>query len=74
MPVAVAIVLVAGAAGPLVSRLGIKPVLLAGLTVFAGALLWLAALPTQGSFTGHLPSLSLSLSLSPSAWASRSFR
>jgi EmrB/QacA subfamily drug resistance transporter len=60
LPLAVGIILAAGAASSAVTRLGFKPVLITGLLLIAGALLWLSQLPAHGgSFTGDLlgPSL-----------------
>ena len=51
LPLAVGIILSAGLASQLVTRLGFKPPLIAGLLLIAGALAWFAQVPgTGGSF------------------------
>jgi EmrB/QacA subfamily drug resistance transporter len=60
LPLAVGIILSAGLASQLVTRLGFKPPLIAGLLLIAGALAWFAQVPgTGGSFGSDLlgPSL-----------------
>jgi predicted MFS family arabinose efflux permease len=60
LPLAVGIILSAGLASQLVTRLGFKPPLIAGLLLIAGALAWFAQVPgTGGSFTSDVlgPSL-----------------
>jgi EmrB/QacA subfamily drug resistance transporter len=59
LPLAGSIILAAGIASQLVTRIGFKPVLLAGLVLIAGGLLWFAQVPTNGSFAADLlgPSL-----------------
>jgi EmrB/QacA subfamily drug resistance transporter len=65
LPLAGTIVLAAGVVSPLVTRLGSKPVLLAGLVLFAGGMGWFARMPAQGSFASDLlgPSLLVGLGL-----------
>jgi EmrB/QacA subfamily drug resistance transporter len=60
LPLAVGIILSAGAASQLVTRFGFKPPLIAGLLLIAGALLWFSQVPsTGGSYTADIlgPSL-----------------
>ncbi len=48
LPLAVGIILSAGAASVLVTRVGFKPTLIAGLLMIAGALLWFSRVPAPG--------------------------
>jgi len=48
LPLAVGIILSAGAASQLVTRLGFKPPLIAGLLLIAGGLLWFSQVPSTG--------------------------
>jgi EmrB/QacA subfamily drug resistance transporter len=48
LPLAVGIILAAGAASQLTTRIGFKPTLIAGLLFIAGALLWFSRVPTPG--------------------------
>jgi EmrB/QacA subfamily drug resistance transporter len=60
LPLAVGIILAAGAASTMVTRIGFKPVLISGLLLIAAALLWFSRVPaTGGSFLADLlgPSL-----------------
>ncbi|MDQ6816849.1 MAG: MFS transporter, partial [Actinomycetota bacterium] len=60
LPLAVGIIISAGAASQLVTRVGFKPPLIAGLLLVAGALLWFSQVPaTGGSFAADIlgPSL-----------------
>jgi EmrB/QacA subfamily drug resistance transporter len=59
LPLAGSIILSAGIASQLVTRMGFKPVLLAGLALIAGGLVWFAQVPVSGSFASDLlgPSL-----------------
>ncbi|MGI8572231.1 MAG: MFS transporter [Solirubrobacteraceae bacterium] len=60
LPLAIGIILSAGAASQLVTRVGFKPPLIAGLLLVAGALLWFSQVPaTGGSFAADIlgPSL-----------------
>ncbi len=60
LPLAVGIIVSAGAASQLVTRLGFKPPLIAGLLLIAGGLLWFSQVPaTGGSFAADIlgPSL-----------------
>ena len=50
LPLAFAIIFSAGAASALVTRVGFKPVLAAGLTLIAGGLLWFSRVSPHGSF------------------------
>ena len=54
LPLALAIIGSAGAASVLVTKMGFKKVLLAGLTLIAIALLWLGQVPTNGSYVSDL--------------------
>jgi len=60
LPLAIGIIVAAGAASAAVTRLGFKPVLVTGLLLIAGALLWFSRVPAHGgSFAGNVlgPSL-----------------
>ena len=65
LPLAAGIVLAAGIASPLVARIGTRQVLLVGLTLFAGGLVWFAQLPVHGSYLPDIlgPSLLIALGL-----------
>jgi EmrB/QacA subfamily drug resistance transporter len=65
LPLAVGIILAAGLASPLVAHLGVRRVLIAGLALFAGGLVWFARLPVHGSYLADLlgPSLLIALGL-----------
>jgi MFS family permease len=54
LPLAVVLVAVAGAAGPLTERMGPKPVLLSGLTLFTVGVAWLSRIPVRGSYVANL--------------------
>jgi len=55
LPLAVAIILSAGAASVAVTRFGFKPVLLTGLLFVAGGLYWFSRVPgTGGTFAGDI--------------------
>jgi EmrB/QacA subfamily drug resistance transporter len=54
LPLAVVLVAVAGAAGPLTERMGPKPVLLSGLAVFSAGVAWLSRIPVRGSYLVNL--------------------
>jgi predicted MFS family arabinose efflux permease len=59
LPLSVAIIFSAAAASGLVTRVGFKPTLIAGLLLVAGGLLWFAQVPAGGSFAADVlgPSL-----------------
>lgn len=59
LPLAGSTVLAAGRAGPVAGKVGIKPVLLAGLGLFTGGLLWFSRISVGGSFLADVlgPSL-----------------
>ena len=65
LPLAAGIVLAAATAAPLVARLGLRRVLIGGLALFAGGLVWFAQLPAHGSYLADLlgPSLLIALGL-----------
>jgi EmrB/QacA subfamily drug resistance transporter len=54
LPLAGAIILSAGAASVLVTKLGFKPVLIAGMALVTVALLWFAQVPVNGSYLSDL--------------------
>ncbi|TMK40909.1 MAG: MFS transporter [Actinobacteria bacterium] len=54
LPLAGTIVLSAGIASQLVTRLGFKPVLMAGMALVAAGLVWFAQVSTHGSYAGDL--------------------
>jgi EmrB/QacA subfamily drug resistance transporter len=59
LPLAGTIIVSAGVASQLVTKLGFKPVLLAGMALIAVGLIWFAQVPTHGSFAANIlgPSL-----------------
>lgn len=65
LPLAGALVVVAGVVPPLVARLGIRPVLAGSLGLLAGGLGWLAAAPVDAQFLVHVlgPSLLIGIGL-----------
>jgi EmrB/QacA subfamily drug resistance transporter len=65
LPLAVGIIVAAGLASPLVARVGIRAVLLAGLALFAAGLVWFAQLPVNGTYLADVlgPSLLIALGL-----------
>ncbi|HEY2656803.1 MAG TPA: MFS transporter [Solirubrobacteraceae bacterium] len=54
LPLAIVLVAVAGAAGPLTERIGPKPVLLSGLALFTVGVAWLSRVPLHGSYVADL--------------------
>ncbi|WP_407361495.1 DHA2 family efflux MFS transporter permease subunit [Microbacterium sp. LBN7] len=54
LPLAGALVLVAGAVPSLIGRLGVRSVLIGSLLVLAGGLVWLAAAPADAEFVAQL--------------------
>ena len=50
LPLALSIIVAAGAAGALVTRIGFKPVLIAGMVLVAAALAWFTQVSADGSF------------------------
>ncbi|MGI9097199.1 MAG: MFS transporter [Solirubrobacteraceae bacterium] len=54
LPLALAIIASAGVASQLVTKLGFKPVLVAGLVLIAIGLLWFSQVPVDGSYVGDL--------------------
>jgi EmrB/QacA subfamily drug resistance transporter len=65
LPLAGVLVLAAGVVSPLVTRLGSKPVTLAGLVLFAGGLAWFSRMPADADFVADLlgPSLVVAVGL-----------
>jgi predicted MFS family arabinose efflux permease len=53
LPLAVGIIISAGAASALVTRLGFKPILITGLLLVAGGLLWFSRVHTPGGSYVH---------------------
>jgi EmrB/QacA subfamily drug resistance transporter len=54
LPLAIAIIISAGIASQLVTKLGFKPILIAGLALITVALLWFAQVPVDGAYVTHL--------------------
>jgi EmrB/QacA subfamily drug resistance transporter len=54
LPLALAIIASAGGASVLVTKLGFKPVLIAGMALIAIALVWFAQVPVQGDYVTDL--------------------
>ncbi len=54
LPLAVTIIIAAGIASVLVTRIGFKPVLAAGMLLIAGGLLWFGQISAGGSFLSDL--------------------
>jgi len=65
LPLAVGIIITAGLASGLTSRIGAKPVLIAGLVAIAGGMVCSAKLPVHGSYSSDVlgPSLIVALGL-----------
>jgi EmrB/QacA subfamily drug resistance transporter len=65
LPLAGTIIVAAGVASQLVTRIGFKPVLLGGMALIAVGLVWFAQVPTDGSFASNLlgPSIVAALGL-----------
>src|SRR5215218_8781590 len=65
LPLAVGIILTAGASAPLVTRFGFKPVLVSGLLISAAGLVWFSQVDVDGSFVGDIlfPSLLAAIGL-----------
>jgi EmrB/QacA subfamily drug resistance transporter len=65
LPLAGTLVVAAGLAGPLAEKVGIRPLLLGGLALFAGGMAWFARLPVDGAFLADVlgPSLLVGLGL-----------
>jgi predicted MFS family arabinose efflux permease len=54
LPLALAIIISAGIASQLVTKLGFKPILVAGLGLITIALLWFGQVPVDGAYVTHL--------------------
>ena len=65
LPLAVGTIVAAGLASPLIARVGVRKVLLGGLVLFAGGLVWFARLPVNGTYLADVlgPSLLIALGL-----------
>ena len=65
LPLAVTLILAAGIVSPLVTRLGRKPVTLAGMGLFAAGLAWFSRMPADADFVRDLlgPSLLVAVGL-----------
>lgn len=65
LPLGLMLMAAAGAAGPLVERIGTKPVLLSGLGLFTVGLAWFSRIPVHGSYVPNilLPSLPIGAGL-----------
>jgi EmrB/QacA subfamily drug resistance transporter len=65
LPLAVGIIITAGASAGLVTRFGFKPVLVAGLFVMAGGLVWFSQVSPDGSYVSDVlfPSLLAAIGL-----------
>jgi len=65
LPLAGVLVLAAGGVSPLVTRVGSKPVTLAGLVTFAAGLAWFSRMPADADFVADLlgPSLVVAVGL-----------
>ena len=65
LPLALTIIVAAGAGGQLVTRFGFKPILAAGMALIAAGLLWFHGIATHGSFLADIlgPSLLAALGL-----------
>jgi EmrB/QacA subfamily drug resistance transporter len=65
LPLAGTLVVAAGIVAPLVTRLGSKPVTLAGLVIFAAGLVWFSSMPADADFVADLlgPSLVVAVGL-----------
>ena len=50
VPLGLVLIGLAGAAGPIVARIGVKPTLITGLALFAGGIGWLAQITVHGSY------------------------
>jgi EmrB/QacA subfamily drug resistance transporter len=65
LPLAVGIIITAGATAGLVTRFGFKPVLVSGLVVTAGGLIWFSQVSADGSYVSDIlfPSLLAAIGL-----------
>ena len=65
LPLGLMLMSAAGAAGPLVERIGTKAVMVTGLGLFTGGLAWLSRIPLHGSYVPDilLPSLPIGAGL-----------
>jgi len=65
LPLALTIIVAAGVASQLVTRVGFKPVLLAGLAFIAAGLVWFSQISTDGTYLGDIlgPSLLAAIGL-----------
>jgi EmrB/QacA subfamily drug resistance transporter len=65
LPLTAAIIVAAGAASALVTRVGFKPTLIGGLILVAGGLFWFSRIPVNGSYLSNVlgPSILAGLGL-----------
>jgi MFS family permease len=65
LPLGLMLMSAAGAAGPLVERIGTKPVLISGLGLFTIGLAWFSRIPVHGNYVPNilLPSLPIGVGL-----------
>src|SRR5690349_12285982 len=65
LPLAVGLIITAGASAGLVTRFGFKPVLVSGLVITAAGLIWFAQVSPNGSYVGDVlfPSILASIGL-----------
>jgi EmrB/QacA subfamily drug resistance transporter len=65
LPLGLVLITVAGLAGPIVERIGAKPVLLTGLAVFTAGVAWLSRIPLHGNYLTDIlgPSLIIAVGL-----------
>jgi hypothetical protein len=69
LPLAVGIIIAAGLASALTSRLGAKPVLIAGLAAIAGGMVWFSNVHAHGSYSSRrCPARSPTASRARSSW------
>jgi len=54
LPLAIVIIVSAGIASQLVTKIGFKPILVTGMVLIAIALVWFAQVPVDGSYLTHL--------------------
>ena len=65
LPLAVTIIIAAGIASALVTRIGYKPILAAGMVLIAGGLVWFGQISPDGTFLGDILGPSLLAAVGP---------